>query len=527
MASALEAYVHNRLSLLSMMSTIQQEQPGSVGFLTRASQTVADLTRAFRQARDINVAQALRVTEQLRASNIPEDMQRTLATILENKVNGNGNAPAEAKQNMKYFDKYLSAELAQTIKGNHFESKLRGGSQQLVHLGAVLLNEKSWAHCLSVLLQLEEVGSDEKLIHLQTLKDLVKAGGTNARVGPLEYPEDVGEFIQQHPQLAAAAFGEGQQPVPSEWDHVTRAMASRMVPCRTSNKMCTGRSSMETMMSDSVRANRMRSPSFVMQPRNSFRDSDSSVHLPGLKIFQPPQSHNRGSAGLDANALMNMGWVPPGHQRTSFQPENNFPALEWQPPPSQQPPQGSQSLPPGHPTGGLSAGLPGSKKAPPTTSASEVDDITKKIQDKFKHGLGEDGEDKEDESEEDKETGGDDEDQQRVSRKRPAGATDGKAAKAAKAKGKSGSDNGGKANQPSIANVEKCLKLVQANLRYKGKKGKPMHFKTITIYTNKKGFRVKPGFGRRDERIVGFGDDPRAAFLAAQKHAATYLAMGA
>jgi len=286
---------------------------------------------------------------------------------------------------------------------------------------------------------------------------------------------------------------------------------------------------MDTMMGDSMRATRVSTTSFGMQPRNSFRRSDSSVDLPGLKIFQPSQSHNRSRAVLDANALMNMGWTPPGDQRTGFQPENNFPALEWSPPPSQQPPQGSNSPSPGQqPPQGSTP--PGSEKAPPTTSASEVDDITKRIQDKFKHGVGEDGE--EDDTEEDKETGEGDKDQQRVPRKRPAGATDAKAAKAAKAaktKGKSGKDNGGKAKQQlaSIENVDKCLKLVQANLPYKGKKSKPMHYKQITIYTNKKGFRVKPGYGRRDEKIVSYGSDPRAAFLAAQKHAATYLATAA
>ena len=70
-----------------------------------------------------------------------------------------------------------------------------------------------------------------------------------------------------------------------------------------------------------------------------------------------------------------------------------------------------------------------------------------------------------------------------------------------------------------------CLKKVQKGLPYPAKKQGPFHFESITVYVakEKKLWRVKPGYGRRDERMVAMGDDPVVKWADVQKRAAEHL----
>ena len=76
--------------------------------------------------------------------------------------------------------------------------------------------------------------------------------------------------------------------------------------------------------------------------------------------------------------------------------------------------------------------------------------------------------------------------------------------------------------------VKAWLTKVQKALPFPGKKSGPIFYEHVTVYTDRKSkkWRVKPGKGRRDEKIVNFRSEPRVAWANVQQHAATYLAAG-
>ena len=83
-----------------------------------------------------------------------------------------------------------------------------------------------------------------------------------------------------------------------------------------------------------------------------------------------------------------------------------------------------------------------------------------------------------------------------------------------------------KGPKPKPADVKAWLAKVRVALPYKGVQKGPVHFKSVTIYTckPKHSWRVKPGIGRRDEKIVVYATDKRLAWSTVQERAAEYLA---
>ena len=81
--------------------------------------------------------------------------------------------------------------------------------------------------------------------------------------------------------------------------------------------------------------------------------------------------------------------------------------------------------------------------------------------------------------------------------------------------------------KPKLADVKAWLAKVRVALPYKGVQKGPVHFKSVTIYTAKpkRVWQVKPGVGRRDEKIVKFATDKRLAWSTVQERAAEYLAV--
>ena len=70
-----------------------------------------------------------------------------------------------------------------------------------------------------------------------------------------------------------------------------------------------------------------------------------------------------------------------------------------------------------------------------------------------------------------------------------------------------------------------CLAKVRVALPFQGVQKGPTHYKSITIYTDKpsQAWRVKPGAGRRDEKIVNYAKDKRLAWNTVQEKVAGYL----
>jgi hypothetical protein len=78
----------------------------------------------------------------------------------------------------------------------------------------------------------------------------------------------------------------------------------------------------------------------------------------------------------------------------------------------------------------------------------------------------------------------------------------------------------------SPARSKAILRQVQQGMPYTSKNRKPVHFMSVTVFTDtlNKRWRIKPGCGRRDEKMVSYRIEPRVAWLTLQERVAEYLA---
>ena len=114
------------------------------------------------------------------------------------------------------------------------QHKLKATACHMIRLRMQKLKEKCWAHVISVALRVESLSGDEKKVHLDTLKDMVRS--VEPVPGPQEYPEDVSAFMEQSP-WANEIFG-GKPPVQSKIDSLERNLLRQSMPCRSSSKHC-------------------------------------------------------------------------------------------------------------------------------------------------------------------------------------------------------------------------------------------------------------------------------------------------
>ena len=78
----------------------------------------------------------------------------------------------------------------------------------------------------------------------------------------------------------------------------------------------------------------------------------------------------------------------------------------------------------------------------------------------------------------------------------------------------------------SPARSKAILRQVQQGMPFTSKNRKPVHFMSVTVFTDtlNKRWRIKPGCGRRDEKMVSYRNGPRVAWLTLQERVAEYLA---
>ena len=78
----------------------------------------------------------------------------------------------------------------------------------------------------------------------------------------------------------------------------------------------------------------------------------------------------------------------------------------------------------------------------------------------------------------------------------------------------------------SPARSKAILRRVQQGLPYTSKNKKPVHIMSVTVFTDtlNKRWRIKPGCGRRDEKMVAYRNEPRIAWARVQEKVAEYLA---
>ena len=142
---------------------------------------------------------------------------------LDAKVNGTGDNGGNGKQEMHYFDNYLTKALADLFASEaNIDSKLMGACKQIIALQATRMTEKSFAHCIAIACYREGamgLGGDAALQRLRGFKQLVhKAAGKDAPMGLPEYPKDVNEFFNKLPDAYNRAFPCDQPPAKSGFD---------------------------------------------------------------------------------------------------------------------------------------------------------------------------------------------------------------------------------------------------------------------------------------------------------------------
>ena len=143
---------------------------------------------------------------------------------LDGKVNGTSDNGGNGKQEMLYFDNYLTKNLVDLFASEEasIESKLFGAAKQIIAIRATRMSEKSYAHCLAIACHKEaamKLGGDAALNRLRDLKKIVhKAAGPSAPMGLQEYPKDVNEFFNKLPDAYNMAFPGGQPPAKSGFD---------------------------------------------------------------------------------------------------------------------------------------------------------------------------------------------------------------------------------------------------------------------------------------------------------------------
>jgi hypothetical protein len=78
----------------------------------------------------------------------------------------------------------------------------------------------------------------------------------------------------------------------------------------------------------------------------------------------------------------------------------------------------------------------------------------------------------------------------------------------------------------SPARSKAILRQVQQGMPFTSKNRKPVHFMSVTVFTDtlNKRWRIKPGCGRRDEKMVAYRNEPRVAWARLQEKVAEYLA---
>ena len=136
---------------------------------------------------------------------------------LDGKVNGTSDNGGDGKQELQYFDYYLTKDLTDLFASQApIDIKLMGAAKQIVALRATKMSEKSWAHCVSIVCQKEigmGLGGDAALEKVRSLKKIVdKAAGQGAPIGLQEYPKDVNELFNKLPDAYHMAFPGGQPP---------------------------------------------------------------------------------------------------------------------------------------------------------------------------------------------------------------------------------------------------------------------------------------------------------------------------
>ena len=238
MATPLEKFVKNRFLYLELMQQVGGCVIGQPKHTQLLIDTVTNILTNIKNVKKISVEDALPIQVLVGESSLTAEQKQVVVAALDARVSGPDDI-GSGKQNMSFYDKYLTHELAKlfSIPGNS-EHKLRESAKHLINLRATRMNEKSWAHCLAVTMQTEQFNGDEKVQILREFKALVeKARGDAPPMGLLEFPAEFHEFRLQEPEGARDAFGDSE-PVPSSFDKVSRRLVTAAMPCRSSNAMC-------------------------------------------------------------------------------------------------------------------------------------------------------------------------------------------------------------------------------------------------------------------------------------------------
>ena len=516
MATPLAKFLVNRFKYLNLMESIGGCSPGQAKHDQLLLDACQQIIASIKTTRAISVEDAVEIQQLVAESPLTQDQKSNLVQVLDAKVNGGQDTSAiNAKQNLLYFDNYLTDALVKLFASDaHTTAKLQATVKHLMALRASKLNEKSWSHILSIVLHTEEMDGNSKLLKLRELKSLMdKMKFQCSPVELYEFPKDVKHFITTCPDAALEAFGDSP-PVKSPWNDVARQLLLTATPCRSSSVLVSDVNARRSAAGGIPRAcvpafNMLRDHMLHASQQGSMARSNS-IDLPGFtwtaQLPKQPATMQQSMPLAICNDDKGVGQqlaLPPAGQQLALPPAGQQ-VVPPQPPHLQ---DGAASLP--------AAGMP-SQHIPNTNQkvGSDIHAITARIQakvsgKKFHEAPIEDGE------------GSDEEDTQPPPKKKYKTTKATTTPANVRPKPAAATSQGG-------SKVKAWLTKVQKALPFPGKKSGPFFYEHITIYTNRKGksWRVKPGVGRRDEKHVNFKNEPRVAWANVQQHAATYLAEG-
>ena len=191
MSSALVRTIETRLKYMSMVLDIQKIDQCSDKYVAMLLQATQDILKTFNGAKRISFDEAVAIQQLVNDSKLTADMIKDVVHALDCRVAGEIGSSEGSKQNLKFLDKYLNEEVQFIIDSTEPpEQKIYAGGRHLLKLRVSSLNEKSWSHCLSIILHrdISTMCGDTRLKYLKQLKDVVRNGTPNiALTGPEDF----------------------------------------------------------------------------------------------------------------------------------------------------------------------------------------------------------------------------------------------------------------------------------------------------------------------------------------------------
>ena len=142
------------------------------------------------------------------------------------------------KQEHRYLDCYVPKQFGLVLmrKDVRTDIKAQGVAFWMKSMGLDKANEKTFSLAAAIASYIEPFELENILKLNRNIKTYFDALPQQA-IGPLEYPESIDEFENDHDALFKTCFADSE-PGPPLWSHPQRRMIWKLVPCRNTHTGC-------------------------------------------------------------------------------------------------------------------------------------------------------------------------------------------------------------------------------------------------------------------------------------------------